>query len=144
MTKSTSFYDKNSQQTRCRKNVPQHNEGHIWKAPFPGVSDGKECACNAGDPDSMPGSVRSPREGTGNPLQYSCLENPMDRGGWWATGHGVTKGRHYWTTNTFTSHEMPIAYITLGALKKKRSFSSTIRKKTRLPTLSEYILFEIL
>ena len=111
---------------------------------FPSGSEAKESTCNARDPDSIPESGRSSGEGTGNPLQYSCLENPMDRGGWWATGHGVTKGRHYWTTNTFTSHEMPIAYITLGALKKKRSFSSTIRKKTRLPTLSEYILFEIL
>ena len=120
MTKSTSFYDKNSQQTRYRKNVPQHNEGHIWKAPFPGASDGKESACNAGDPDSMPGSGRSPGEGNGNPLQYSCLENPMDRGAWWATVHGVTKGRHYWVTNTFTSHEMPTAYITLSGLNKKK------------------------
>ena len=47
---------------------------------FPGSSDGKESACNAGDPGSIPGSGRSPGEGNGNPLQYSCLENPMDRG----------------------------------------------------------------
>ena len=46
----------------------------------------KESACNAGDPGSIPGSGRSPGEGNGNPLQYSCLENPMDRGAWWATG----------------------------------------------------------
>ena len=43
-------------------------------------SDGKASACNAGDPGSIPGSGRSPREGNGNPLQYSCLENPMDGG----------------------------------------------------------------
>ena len=42
---------------------------------------------NAGDPGSFPGSGRSPREGNSNPLQYSCLENPMDRGAWWAAGH---------------------------------------------------------
>ena len=46
---------------------------------FPGDSDGKESTCNAGDPDSIPGSGRSPREGKGYPLQYSCLENFMDR-----------------------------------------------------------------
>ena len=48
-------------------------------------SDGEEPAYNAGDPGSNPGSGRSPGEGNGNPLQYSCLENPMDRGAWWAT-----------------------------------------------------------
>ena len=47
---------------------------------FPGGSNGKESACNAGDPGSIPGSGRSPGEGNGNPLQYSCLGNPMDRG----------------------------------------------------------------
>ena len=60
---------------------------------FPGGSDGKESACNAGDPGSIPGSGRSLGEGNGNPLQYSCLENPMDRGAWWATVHGVAKSR---------------------------------------------------
>ena len=52
---------------------------------FLGGSDSKESACNAGDPGSIPGSRRSSREGNGNPLQYSCLENPMDRGAGWAT-----------------------------------------------------------
>ena len=50
----------------------------------PGGSDGKGSACNAGDPGSLPGWGRSPGEGNGNPLQYSCLENPMDRAAWWA------------------------------------------------------------
>ena len=58
---------------------------------FPGGSDHKESAYNAGDPGSIPGLGRSPRGGNGNLLQYSCLENPMDRGAWWATVHGVTK-----------------------------------------------------
>ena len=49
---------------------------------FPGGSDGKASACNVGDPGSIPGSGRSPGEGNGNPLQYSCLENSMDRGAW--------------------------------------------------------------
>ena len=48
-------------------------------------------ACNVGDLDLIPGSGRSPGEGNGNPLQYSCLENPMDRGAWQATVHGVIK-----------------------------------------------------
>ena len=51
---------------------------------------GKESACNAGDPGLIPGSGRSPGVGNGNPLQYSCLENSMDRGAWWATICGVT------------------------------------------------------
>ena len=54
-------------------------------------SDGKKSACNAEDPGSIPGSGRSPEERNGNPLQYSCLENPMDRGAWRATPHGVAK-----------------------------------------------------
>ena len=52
---------------------------------------GRESACQAGDTDSIPGWGSSPGEGNGNPLQYSCLENPMDRGAWWATVHRVTK-----------------------------------------------------
>ena len=86
---------------------------------FPGSSSYKESACNAGDPTSIPGQFlgfpgdsdgkkspgnaedlgsihdfgRSLRGGRGNPLQYSCLENPLDRGAWWATVHGITKSR---------------------------------------------------
>ena len=58
---------------------------------FPGGSDGRESACNAGDPGSIPGSGIFPGERNGNPLQYSCLGNPMDRGAWQATVHAVTK-----------------------------------------------------
>ena len=50
---------------------------------FPGGSAGKESACSTGDPALIPGSGRSPGGGHGNPLQYSCLENSMDRGAWW-------------------------------------------------------------
>ena len=60
---------------------------------FPGGSEDKASACNAGDPGSMPGLGRSPGEGNGNPLQYSCLENPMDRGAWQATVHRVAKSQ---------------------------------------------------
>ena len=59
---------------------------------FPGGSDGKESSCNEGNAGSVPGSGRSPGEGHSNPLQYSCLENPMDRGAWWAMVHRVAKG----------------------------------------------------
>ena len=64
-----------------------------WRMDFPGGSDGKASACNVGDLGSIPGSERSPGGGNGNPLQYSCLENPMDREAWWATAHGVRKSR---------------------------------------------------
>ena len=60
---------------------------------FPGGSEGKEYACNAGYPDSMPEWGRPLGDGNGNPPQYSCLENSMDRGTWWATVHGVAKSR---------------------------------------------------
>jgi len=56
---------------------------------FPGGSDGKDSARNSGDSGSIPGSVRFPGEENGFPLQYSCLENSMDRGTWRATVHGV-------------------------------------------------------
>ena len=58
---------------------------------FPGGSDGKESACNAGDPASIPGLGRSTGEGNGNTLQYSCSENAIDRGDWWATVHEITE-----------------------------------------------------
>jgi len=58
---------------------------------FPHSSVGKKSTCNAGDPGSIPGSGRPPGEGNGNPLEYSCLENLMDRGAWWATVHGVER-----------------------------------------------------
>ena len=61
---------------------------------FPYSSVGKESACNAGDLRLIPGSGRSPEEGNGNPLQYSCLENLMDKGAWWATVHGVKRVGH--------------------------------------------------
>ena len=75
---------------------------HLWpcvKQPasgpvgFPGGSDGKESACNTADLGLIPGWGRVPREGNGNPLQYSCPENSMERGAWWTTVHGVTKSQ---------------------------------------------------
>ena len=73
-------------------------------------SEVKASACNAEDLGLIPGSGRSPGEGNGNPLQYSCLENPMDGGAWWATVHGVAKS---WTRlSDFTSLH-PIQYYCL-------------------------------
>ena len=61
---------------------------------FPHSSVSKELACSAGDLSSIPGLGRSPGEGNGNPLQYSCLEHPMDRVAWWAIVHGVARVGH--------------------------------------------------
>ena len=74
----------------------------MCQADFPGGSDGKESACNPGDLSSIPGLEKSPGEGNGNPLQYSCLENPTDGGAWWATVHGVAKSRTRLSDFTFT------------------------------------------
>ena len=60
---------------------------------FPGGSEGKESACNTGNLGLIPGSGKSPGEGNGYSLQYSCLENTMDRGGWLTTVHGIAKSR---------------------------------------------------
>ena len=65
---------------------------------FPGASEVKASACSVGDLGLIPGSGRSPGEGNGNPLQYSCLENPMDRGVWWATVQGVAKSQSDFTS----------------------------------------------
>ena len=78
--------------TKIPKPLKIHNLAP--KLGFPGGSEVKASAWNAGDLGSIPGSGRSPGKGNGNPLQYSCLENPMEGGAWWATVHGVAKS---WT-----------------------------------------------
>ena len=70
---------------------------------FPGVSDGKESACSVGDPDLIPGLWRSPGGGHGNPLQYSCWENRMNRGTWQAAVCGVARVGHDWVTKHSTA-----------------------------------------
>ena len=76
--------------------------GKVCFSCFPGGSNGKESACYAGDLDSIPGLGGSPGEGNGNPLQYSCLENSMDRGAWRATANRVTKSQTGLSDFTFT------------------------------------------
>ena len=87
---------------------------------FPYSSVDKESACSAGDPGSIPGLGRSPGEGNGNPFQYSCLENPMDGGAWWATVHGVAKSQTRLSYFFFLSF-----FIFLAALNNKNLFSTT-------------------
>ena len=77
----------------CNKQWFSFREGRAFIWGFPDGSVGKESAHNAGDPGSIPGSGRSPGGRNGHPLQYSCLENPMDGGAWWAVFHGVTTSR---------------------------------------------------
>ena len=77
---------------------------------FPGGSDGKEYACNAGDPGSIPGLGRSPEERHGNPLQYSYLENSMDSRAWQATVYRVAKPRSTWADSQ-TSTEPQLQFI---------------------------------
>ena len=85
-----------AQGTHCSPSCFCYWAIHIWghsHCERTGGSDGKASACKAGDAGLIPGSGRSPAEGNGNPLQHSCLENPMDRGAWWATVHGVAKSQ---------------------------------------------------
>ena len=76
-----------------------------------GGSEVKASACNAGDLGWISGSGSSPGEGNGNPLQYSCLENPKDGGAWWATVHGVAKSRTRLSDFTFTFLQEGIEHI---------------------------------
>ena len=92
-----------------------HRVGHDWRnlagaAAWnnPGDTDGKESVSNVGDLGPIHGSGRCPGEGNGYPLQYSCLENPMDRGAWQTTVHGVAKRVRYdWVTDTHSQHWFP-------------------------------------
>ena len=82
---------------------------------FPGGSDSNASACNVKDPGSIPGLERSPGEGNGNPLQYSCLENSMDRGAWQATIHTVAESWTQLNDFTFTFFILPMLehYMTM-------------------------------
>ena len=96
--KSCKEVDRTEHEQGEQCSMSKANNAAIYKLwAFPGGSDGEESVCNAGDPGSIPGSERSPGGGNGNPLQYSCPENSMDRGSWRATqsqSMGVSKN---WT-----------------------------------------------
>ena len=77
-----------------KKNTYIHLYIYVYVQGFPGGTEVKASACNVGELGSILGSGRSPGEGNGNPLQYSCLENPMDGGAWWATVHGSQRVGH--------------------------------------------------
>ena len=84
----------NNIETTCKKKKRKKLK-YVFKKTlgFPGGSNGKESACGTGDSGSIPGSGRSPGEGNGNQLQYSCLENFMNRRAWWAIVYGITKSQ---------------------------------------------------
>ena len=86
-------FESKRKEKRKRQSLVETEMNIIRDGGFPGGSDGKESACNVGDLGSLPGLGRSPGGGHGNPLQYSCQENPMDRGAWRATVHVVEKSR---------------------------------------------------
>ena len=91
---------------------------------FPGGSEVKVSACNAGGLGSIPGSGRSPGEGNGNPLQYSCVENPMDGGAWWATVHGVAKS---WTRLSDLTHSLAHSTNSASQLHKLETVIKVLR-----------------
>ena len=118
-------------QQQCISQLGFHSSGsfcfhvilsHVWG--FPGVSDGKESACNIGDLNLISGSGRSPGEGNGNPLQYSCLENPMDRGAWWAAVHWVTKESD--TTERVTFYFFSVCGTETGVAYSYKDFWLTL------------------
>ena len=95
---------------------------------FPCSSVGKESACNAGDPGSIPGLGRSPGEGNNNPLHYSCLENPLDRGAWQATVYGVARVGHVLVTKPPpTQHfkKWRHHFVEIGPYNENYGFSSS-------------------
>ena len=97
----------------------------IWG--LPGSSDGKESAYKTGDPGSTPGSGRSPGEGKGNPLQYSCLGNPKDGGTWQATVYGVAKESNTTERLTLTYSLNNLAISFLGVYLKEMNHMSIQR-----------------
>jgi len=99
---------------------------------FPGDSDGTESAYNAGDPGLIPGSRRS-REGNGNPLQYSCLENPMDRGAWWATFHEVAQSPTEYRDAVHLSFNLCVVSDTSHIIFASKKFQKTKVRQSYWP-----------
>ena len=95
-----------------RVGTTKHSTAHS----FPGGLDGEDYACNAGDLASIPGSGRSPGDGNGYPFQYSCLENPLDTGAWWATVYGVARIGHDLVTKPPPPHGQSIGHTFIHIL----------------------------
>ena len=108
---------------------------------FPRSSVGNESACNAGDLASVPKSRRSPREGNGNPLQYSCLENPMDGGAWWATVHGLQRVGHDWATSLSLSLSYEEQHLVLCFLEHILKVPRTGELQRSWPSLASFYTF---
>ena len=104
---------------------------------FPHRSVSKESACNAGDAGSIPGLGRSPGEGNGNPLQYSCLENPIDRGAWRATVHGVAKSRTWLTTELLLRSLCFLRGLPGSASGKETCLPEQETQETWVPSLGQ-------
>ena len=101
---------------------------------FPGSSEVKASAHNPGDLGSIPGLGRFPGEGTGNPLQYSCLENPMDRGAWWATVHRVAKSQTRLSDFSFTKRKVnPLSPINKQTNKKPSELNRNQKVESHQP-----------
>ena len=115
------------------------------KLGFHGGSYGKESACNAGDPCSIPGLGRSPGEGNGLPLQYSCLENSRDRGAWQATVLGIAKSWHDWSDLTHIhypswdqAHLSPSTLIQVYGHDEDGELSESAQKSGLYPQRSQF------
>ena len=102
-TGSMEYYYWTSREVQEMPNIFKENNGWFYYSEgSPNGSYGKDSACNAGDQDSVAGLGRSPGEGNGNPLQYSCLENGTDREVWWIQSTGSQRVRHNWASKTHT------------------------------------------
>ena len=139
---------------KLKGKCPEKNLGEFLYIPSHNLASlvpphGKEPACSSGDPGSIPGSGRSPGEGNGCRLQYSCLENPVDRGVWWATVHGVAKSRTRlsdWTTKYCLpwGQLYPNYVQTLRGIKKKKEICKKCSALTFKPLSHERKLFILL
>ena len=105
-------------------------------------SDGKVSAYNAGDQSSIPGSGISSGAGNGNPRWYSCLENPKDRGTWWATVHGVTKSRT--RPSNFTSHTSVISEVSKPPKRREMGSQHVLPPALPLFLTHPFLLLKVL
>ena len=114
---------------------------------FPGGSEVKASAGNAGDLGLLPGSRRSPGEGNGHPLQYCCLENPIDGGAWWATIYRVTKSRTRLSDFTFTFSILALRtpwivwIVWKGTYLDENNITQHKKWKKNLHKITQYVLF---